>query len=98
MKTDLLVLRNLLQKERPLLRDRYSVKEIGIFGSYATGKNKVTSDIDILVELSKPISMFTFLDLEEHLSHVTGKKIDLATKKSLKPFIKKEILQSVIYV
>ena len=39
----------ILRKHKPLLREKYKVKEIGIFGSYVRGEQSETSDIDILV-------------------------------------------------
>ncbi|MEK7570851.1 MAG: nucleotidyltransferase family protein [Patescibacteria group bacterium] len=98
MKKDLLAITSLLKEKKDILRNDFSVKEIGVFGSYATGENKTTSDIDIIVELSQPVGMFTFLELEEYLSNLFDKKVDLTTKKSLKPLIKKDILQNIVYV
>lgn len=74
------------------------MRSIGIFGSYARGDNKETSDIDLLVEFSAPIGMFKFIEMEEFLSKALGKKVDLVTKKALKPIIKDEILKETVYV
>ena len=52
----------------------------------------------MLVEFSKPVGFFKFIELEEFLGKLTGKKVDLVTKKALKPAIKNEILQEVSYV
>ncbi|MDI6810795.1 MAG: nucleotidyltransferase family protein [archaeon] len=78
------------------LKQRYKVKEIGIFGSVVRGEQKGTSDVDILVEFEKPIGFFTFLELEEYLSNLLGLKVDLVSKKALKPNIGRYILQEVI--
>lgn len=74
------------------------VKNIGLFGSVVDKTNKESSDIDILVEFSAPVGFFKFIDLEEVLSKMLGKKVDLVTKKALKPAIKEAILQETIYV
>lgn len=71
--------------------------KIAIFGSTARGNNRKDSDIDIMVELYEPIGFFAFMDLENYLSKLLGKKVDLTTKKALKPAIKKEILKEAIY-
>lgn len=78
------------------LQQRYKVKEIGVFGSVVRGEQKGTSDVDILVEFEKPIGFFTFLELEEYLSNLLGLKVDLVSKKALKPNIGRYILQEVI--
>lgn len=98
MKTDINLLKKRIQKELKFLKDAYKVKSIGVFGSMARGDYNQFSDIDILVEFSEPISMFRFIDLEEYLEKITDRKVDLVTKKALKPAISREILQEVVYV
>ena len=56
------------------------------------------SDIDILIELEKPISFVRFMKLENALSELLGVRVELVTKKALKPNIGKRILQEVQYV
>jgi len=46
----------------------YSVKTIGVFGSVARNEQTGTSDIDLLVEFSKPVGFVTFMRLENFLS------------------------------
>jgi len=62
-----------LKKGLPALRDKYRIKETGIFGSYLRGEQKRKSDIDILVDFEKVVSFFEFLALEGELSRLTGK-------------------------
>jgi len=80
------------------LRQKYKVKEIGIFGSYVSGGHNAKSDIDILVEFSEPVGFFAFLDLEEYLGKLLGIKVDLVTKNALKSIIGKHILKEMIPV
>jgi len=87
-----------LAAHREELTQKYKVKEIGIFGSVVRGEQKGTSDVDILVEFEKPIGFFRFLELEEYLSTLLGVKVDLVSKKALKPNIGRYILQEVIPV
>jgi len=86
-----------LRKELGTLRESYKVKGIGLFGSTVRGEQKKGSDIDLLVEFREPISLFKFLELEEHLSESLGRKVDLVSKKALKPRIGKRILAEVVY-
>lgn len=87
-----------IRKNREFLKNTYRVREVGIFGSVARGQKRKGSDIDILVDFSKPIGLFDFIRLERFLSQVLKKKVDLVFKKAIKPAIKKEILDEVIYV
>jgi predicted nucleotidyltransferase len=76
----------------------YSVKTIGVFGSVARDEQTGQSDIDLLVEFSKPVGFITFMRLENFLSERLGNKVDLVTSDSLKPVIRQDILSEVIYV
>jgi len=87
-----------LKKLEPLLRERYKVKRIGIFGSYLRGEEKKGSDIDILVEFIEEPGFFDFLELENYLSKILEVKVDLVMKNTLKPLIGKHILKEVIYL
>jgi predicted nucleotidyltransferase len=76
----------------------YSVKKIGVFGSVARDEQTGQSDIDLLVEFSKPVGFITFMRLENFLSERLGNKVDLVTSDSLKPVIRQDVLSEVIYV
>jgi len=89
-----------LSQELSSLKSQYPIKELGIFGSVARGDDTKKSDVDILVEFNKNHNMglFEFVGLEQDLSALLGKKVDLVMKSGLKPAIKKYILKEVIYV
>ncbi len=87
-----------LERHKPMLKEKYSVKEIGVFGSYVRGEEKEGSDVDILVDIFDTISLFDFVELEDHLSDLLGVKVDLVMKSALKPRIGKNIKKEVVYV
>ncbi|HLE75257.1 MAG TPA: nucleotidyltransferase family protein [Candidatus Bathyarchaeia archaeon] len=93
-------IKNTLAKHKEGLKQKYEVKEIGIFGSYVRGKQKKRSDVDILVEFeeSASLSLLDFIGLENYLSEVLGVKVDLVEKHTLKPRIGKRILEEVVNV
>ena len=91
-------IKEILKKHEKELKEKYGIKEIGIFGSYLRGEAKEESDLDILVEFEKTIGFFKFLELEEYLSNLIGIKVDLVSKKALKPYIGKYILKEVVIV
>ncbi len=86
-----------LRELKPTLYNDYAVKKIGLFGSYSDNTFTENSDIDILVELEKPIG-WKFFTLELYLEKIFNRKIDLVTKNSLKKQIKEIILEQVDYV
>ena len=82
---------------KPFLQKEYSVKNIGLFGSFSNNSFSDESDIDIFVEFEKPIGWKVFT-LEIYLEKTFGRKIDLVTKNALKEQIKDRILKQVKYV
>lgn len=88
---------NKLRELKPFLNREYSVKEIGLFGSFASDSAKADSDIDLLIELEKPIG-WKFFSLEIYLEEIFGRKIDLVTKNALRERLKEDILNKVNYV
>ncbi|RKX96678.1 MAG: nucleotidyltransferase [Spirochaetes bacterium] len=98
MKKSIEEIKKIIRQHKKEIKEKYGVKEIGIFGSLVRGEMKEESDVDILVEFEKPIGFFKFLELEEYLSDLIGRKVDLVSKKALKPHIGKYILEEVITV
>jgi uncharacterized protein len=82
---------------KPLLADNFAVKEIGLFGSFADDSFTDESDIDLLIELQRPIG-WKYFSLEIFLEKTFGRKIDMVTKQSLKEQVKESILKKVTYV
>jgi hypothetical protein len=87
-----------LKKLKGEVAKEYSVKTIGVFGSVARNEQTGKSDIDLLVEFSKPVGFVTFMRLENFLSERLGKQVDLVTSDSIKPVIRQDVLAEVIYV
>jgi uncharacterized protein len=73
----------LLRKQLPYLQEKYGVQRIAIYGSFAKGNQTKKSDVDIFVQLMKPLGL-EFVELAYHLEKVLKKKVDLATFNTLK--------------
>lgn len=87
-----------LVQHKFVLRERYQVRELGIFGSYVRQEQTETSDVDVLVEFSETPSLLKFINLENYLSDNLGVKVDLVHKTGLKPRIGERILAEVVYL
>lgn len=87
-----------LKDSNLILKQKFLVKKIGVFGSYVRGEQNKKSDLDILVEFIEEPSLFGFIRLERYLTNLLGHKVDLVMKDSLKPAIGKHILEEVVYV
>ena len=85
------------KKILPILKS-HEVKKAGIFGSFARGDASGESDIDILVDIPGDISLLDFIGLKLEIEDAIGKKVDLVEYDTIKPAIRKKILdeQTVI--
>jgi predicted nucleotidyltransferase len=74
---------------------RYQVRELSVFGSAARGEMRPDSDIDLLVEFlpGAQINLVDYAGLMLDLSKLVGRKVDLVSKKGLKPLIRDAVLQ-----
>jgi uncharacterized protein len=85
---------------KPVLKEKFQVSTIGIFGSYSLGEQKTKSDVGILVTFSEPnnIDLVDFIELKQFLTRKLRTKVDVVQKRALKHRIKNKILQETIYV
>jgi uncharacterized protein len=86
-----------LQKNKSYFFEKYPLKSMALFGSYARNEATSKSDIDILVEFSTPVG-FEFMDLAIELETILNHKVDLFSKKGLKTNMLAFIEEEIIYV
>ena len=92
-------IRYILAEHRQDIRQRFSVREIGIFGSFVRGEHKKTSDIDILVTFLPGRKNFdNYMGLKLYLEDLLRHKIDLVIKETLRKELKPRIMPQVVYV
>lgn len=89
-----------LQENRRLLREKFHIKKIGIFGSFANNRDNKNSDIDIIVEFEENTESIYEIkqELRDLLRNEFNRDVDIAREKYLKPYIKHEILDEAIFV
>jgi len=81
------------------LRQKFGVKSLGLFGSRVRSDAKQDSDIDLLVEFDRPVSLFDFVDLQEFLSKLLGgAEVDLVLKRAVIEDLKDIIYREAINV
>ena len=88
----------ILAGKLPELRAQFGVRELGIFGSCVRNEQTPSSDVDLLVSFDHPVGFLTFLKLERYLSSLLDAKVDLVSRKALKPAIGRRILNEVRFV
>lgn len=86
-----------LSDKKEYLRKKYFIREIGVFGSYLRREQSTSSDLDVLVDFEKPISLLRFVELEAELSEVTGIDVDLVSREALKPHIGESVRREVVF-
>lgn len=98
MKNDVIAI---LKREQPLLKKKFGVKKIAIFGSFADNTASEDSDVDILLELEKPLGL-KFIRLTDYLDSRLGRKTDILTKAGIESIrvkkVAENIKRSIIYV
>jgi predicted nucleotidyltransferase len=89
-----------IYKNKGLLKERFHVIKIGIFGSYARGDYSNQSDLDLIVEFEENTKDLYDLkiQLKDFFKSKLGLEVDICREKYIKPGIKKAILKETIYV
>jgi predicted nucleotidyltransferase len=88
---------SMLRSKKPELQARYPISELGIFGSYARGDQNSNSDIDILVDFSGHIGI-RFIKLAHELEDLFNQKVDLVSRRAIKPRYLPFVEKSLIHV
>jgi len=91
---------SILNEKKNILK-RYTVKKIGLFGSFAKDKQNKNSDIDLIVEFGNP-DLDNFMNLVDYLENLFGRKVEVLTPIGVDTIRIKEVAEdikrSVIYV
>ena|SRR3990167_7209515 len=91
-------IKNVLRRNKQALKKQFKVKALGVFGSYVRGEQRKNSDVDILVEFNQTPGLFDYVRIENSLSRLLKKRVDLVMKGSLKPTIGRYIMREVVYI
>jgi hypothetical protein len=86
-----------LRRERARLFQRYALTSMAVFGSTARNENLTDSDVDIMVEFDTTQD-YDFLELAEELERMLGRKVDLTTRKAVRPWYMEHIERDLQYV
>ena len=101
MSKELEIIKKKITENKAYLREIYGVEEIGLFGSYTRGEQTPESDVYVFVSLNQKkvsVGLFEFCNLERFLENLLNKKVDLVTKRSIRPAFQKYILPTILYI
>lgn len=90
------VKKRLLEQKKSLFQ-KYQIKELAIFGSYARNEQNPSSDLDLLVEFHSSVGS-EFIELGDELEELLGIKVDLVSKKGIKPRYLEVIKKELVYI
>jgi predicted nucleotidyltransferase len=95
--TELTSIKQILSQLKPELKQKYFVNSIGLFGSIVRDDFTDKSDVDIIVDFSKPIGI-EFIDLADYIESKLNKKVDLVSRNGVKAKYFNQIESEIIYV
>ncbi len=89
-------IRRLIRQHCDILAGQYGVAVVGVFGSYVRKEQRIDSDLDLLVEILRPIDLLGLVGAELYLSEVLGMKVDLVPERSLREELREAILKEAV--
>ena len=89
-------IRAIIRQHRDTLEEKYGIGVVGLFGSYARGEQRRGSDIDLLGEILKPISLLELVGAEIYLSEILGTKVELVPKRDVREELRETIARETI--
>jgi predicted nucleotidyltransferase len=91
-------IKTIIRQHRDVLAERYGVAVVGIFGSYVREEQGQQSDIDLLADILRPISLLELVGAELYLNEILGAKVDLVPKRDVREELRETILREAIAV
>ena len=88
---------SLLSQNKSDLENRFKVRRMALFGSYARGDQRSDSDVDVLVDIDPSVGL-EFVTLAEQIEQLLGLPVELVSRRAIKPSKLKYIEQDLIYV
>jgi predicted nucleotidyltransferase len=89
-------IREAIKSHQDVLAQKYGVAAVAVFGSYVRGEERDGSDLDLLVEILRPIDLLKLVGAEIYLTEVLGVKVDLVPKRSLRVELREAILKEAV--
>lgn len=91
-------IRTIIRQHQPDLRERYGIAVAGLFGSYVRGEQRSDSDLDVLVDIVRPISLFELVGAEIYLEELLGVKVDIVPTRAVREELRDSILAEAVPV
>ncbi|MDX2153592.1 MAG: nucleotidyltransferase family protein [Bryobacteraceae bacterium] len=78
--------------------EQHGATHVRVFGSFARGDNTANSDLDLLVELKPGRSLLDLVAIKQDLQDVFGRRVDVATERSLSPYFRDTVREEAVTI
>ena len=86
----------LLREHKPIMKERFGVSEISLYGSFARDEANDDSDIDVVVKFEGKPTAKTYFGAQFYIEDLSGRKVDLARRHELRkeilPYVDKDLI------
>ena len=91
-------IRAIIGQHGDVLAEKYGIAVLGVFGSYVRGEQGERSDLDLLAEILRPVSLLELVGAEIYLSESLGLKVDLVPKRDVREELRDAIFSEVVSI
>jgi hypothetical protein len=89
-------IRTIIGQHRDVIAEKYGVVVVGVFGSYVRGEQRRRSDLDLLADILRPVSLLELVGAEIYLGEILGAKVDLVPKRDVREELRETILKEAV--
>ena len=89
-------IRTIIGQHRDVLAEKYGVVVVGVFGSFVRGEQRRRSDIDLLADILRPVSLLELVGAEIYLGEILGVRVDLVPKRDVREELRETILKETV--
>jgi len=89
-------IRTMLRQQGDIVAEKYGIAIVGVFGSYVRGEQNNQSDLDLLMEKLRPVSLLELVGAEIYLSGILGMKVDLVPRLNVREELRESILREAV--
>lgn len=93
-----MTLMEIVSKNADEIRRRFRLRELALFGSVARREESPSSDVDVLVTFEGAADFDRFMELKFFLQNLLDRKVDLITRKALRPELRSRIEEELVHV
>ena len=87
-----------IQALKPVLKKRFKVETVDVFGSYSRGEQTKNSDLDLLVTYAESVDLLLISSLRRYLRSKLRLRVDVVSKEFLNKRIKDQVLEEAVAV